>query len=165
VEKTVKDFQMTKKNSLILEMLVLALGSMLAGCVISDGNNMTDLHAAYYGTWEKDNNTLIISANKMVLLDTGNVIYTLEPLTWTVHSNGGATAVDYPSGYAITGTVTYKGGDDYFPNKPGTIDQANKDELAVDYWYIHRDGQSLVWGDWNDNNHFGMVDKIYIKQP
>jgi hypothetical protein len=151
--------------------VVVALKVMLAGCN-PDGNNvLPDPHAAYYGTWTRPSHTVTISANKLEHFLDDMTIYRLENLTWTAYLNGGATAADYPSGYVIIGTLTNKGkaddvGPDALPLKPDTAEHAEINELAVDYWYIHRDGQSLVWGSWHSGDHFGLEDLSYsyIKQ-
>jgi len=117
-------------------------------------------YGIYYGTWKRtnDNNvTVTIEANKLIFRNPNtNNSYTLENLSWVQRSNRGDTAGNYPTGYAITGKVTYQSN----PNWP---DGMKRNSNYTDYWYIHFDGKSLNGGD-RVGDRFGYSSMTYIKQ-
>ena len=140
---------MKKKCKLFgLAVLVTAIVFISAAC--KNGSTDPDPREAYFGTWKMTFNSpryiqVTISANSFKLNDFENnsltSSYTITGLSWTP-ANGAVP--NYPTGYIMKGTVTARSGG-ISPTKPDDS-HANIGDTAVEYWFIHTGGNSLVKG-------------------
>jgi len=134
------------------------------------GSSSSSPEKAYYGTWVvnygtddiPDLESVTISANKLEYYIGDNLEYVMENLTWEEIENVDVdTQGDYPTGFAITGTLTYR--NNYAPFKVGTSGYGSTGDTVIDYWYIHTDKKSLSWGSWGDA--FYGVYKAFVAPP
>ena len=140
----------SRARKLLSYTMTILLGLILssAGCDKFDAMDP----ASYHGTWKWEHvgfdywEQVTISANELVYSEKNGDGYTLINLTWrpitSIHDL-------CPTGFAITGTVTVMNG--YAPPKADANDglvRANVGETAIDWWYISKNGKSLMWGEW-----------------
>ena len=151
--------------------VVAVLGLAVAGCSNGSTTPDPDPWANYYGTWGDSNIWYIISPSKIGTYFTENgqtvVYYVIENLTWTECINGGgAFASTHPTGYSVTGKLTYM---DYGNNgsfNPETGSMSNWTEVGptvMEHFYISNDGQSISVGTYNKSNNF-QGEIIYLKK-
>ena len=152
---------MNKRSVLCILVTILTISIFLAAC----DNGSTSIYPinpdpAFYGTWiDGEGDIVIISANKLEYVDG----YVLENLIWTAITRSDN---EYIYGYKISGEVTIYSGFAPFTDAGYC---AAVGEIGHDYWFIHSDGQSLVWGDWvrwfaGGEDVCDAPDEINIKQ-
>ena len=135
-----------------------------------------DPRKAYFGTWQESwvdstgetaTSTVTISVNKIENHITwDNRVYIMENLTWTPINNPINDYIEvYPSGYAITGTLTMKYSDGTY-SVPFTDKDAPAEvgEICRDYWYIHSNRKSIAQGNWRSVNHEPFGENHYYKE-
>ena len=150
----------SRARKLLSYTMTILLGLILssAGCDKFDAMDP----ASYHGTWKWDDASfweqVTISANELVFLNSRNG-YTLTNLTWEPITSSDP---DYPTGFAFTGTLTAMIGSDCPPKAVGS---GNPDigDIVVDYWYISKDGKSLMWGLWGNAGVLSSNDP-FVKQ-
>jgi hypothetical protein len=127
---------------------------------------LSDAKAAYLGTWKHatDNGGWVevtIGADKLVWLTGNGYGYTLSRLTWEAMDEPTGNA-DYPTGYKITGrldeAVIYA-----LTRSEDHLEAAFIGERALNWWYIHRDGQSLMMGIPIPSHE--AIGQPFVKQP
>ncbi len=149
-------------------LIMSALATTFISCSKDEDNpeEGTLPYADYLGIWKAENNdyweTLTLSKNKLVFLDSDGGGYTIENLSWTAITNpSGNYTVEYPTGYKITGKLT--AWNDYVPNKAdGSHGEVG--DTVLDWWYISTDKGSLRWTLWSSLEHSAADWGPYIKQ-
>ena len=138
---------------------------------IQTQNNSVTYQSYFYGTWfnvysEDDYDMVKISANTLEYfwydynISEYVLCYRMENLIWVPRANYEES--EFPYGYTIKGTLTEK--DDFWPRTEDGDSDAEIGDIVVDHWYIHTDKQSIDWGAWDGDEHFGFDDP-FVKQP
>ena len=87
----------------------------------------------------------------------------MTDLSWTSFKNTSGDFTDeYPTGYAIKGKLAEVDAE----HPPYDFDERyyEKNETFTDYWYVSRDGNSLIAGLWASDKHEPAGSYPYIKK-
>ena len=123
-------------------------------------------HEACYGRWEDKINSsqwVIINADSFEYYSGNKLSYRMTDLSWTAFSNTSGDFTDeYPTGFAVKGKLAEIDAD--HPPYDFNEHYYDKNEIFTDYWYISRDGNSLIAGLWASDKHEPSGSYPYIKK-
>ena len=146
-------------KKIIYSLLILILGLVISGAGCNHDAVGIDPDPDFFGTWKWDVGanwyTVTLTSSKLIYGNHVPFSYTMEDLTWIPITNpSGAFKTTHPTGYKITGKLTAN----TFPEGPLKIDEsdfASLGDIAVVWFYISTDKNSLCKGNEEDPSHEG----------